>query len=50
VDAIEADLFQLCQEGLARPREDHEITVFKNGGGGHLDLMTAVYFVRRAAG
>lgn len=26
---------------------DREITVFKNGGGGHLDLMTATYIARR---
>jgi ornithine cyclodeaminase len=38
--AIEADLFDLCQ-GRYRPREPGEITIFKNGGGAHLDLMTA---------
>ena len=38
---ILADLYELCQ-GLRAGRTDPEaITVFKNGGGGHLDLMTA---------
>ena len=36
-----ADLYELCR-GLQAGRTDPEaITVFKNGGGGHLDLMTA---------
>ncbi len=38
-----ADLYQLCS-GTTRGREnDEEITLFKNGGGGHLDLMTAQF-------
>ena len=38
-----ADLYQLCS-GTARGRDsDSEITLFKNGGGGHLDLMTAQF-------
>lgn len=38
---IRGDLYQLCS-GVARGREsEDERTVFKNGGGGHLDLMTA---------
>jgi ornithine cyclodeaminase len=40
-DRIEADLFDLCADGLARPRMPHDITLFKNGGGAHLDLFTA---------
>jgi ornithine cyclodeaminase len=40
-DAIEADLFDLCRNGLAKPRRSEEITLFKNGGGAHLDLFTA---------
>ena len=47
-DIIEGDLFDLCRNGLAAPRQAGEITVFKNGGGGHLDLMTAEYFVDKA--
>lgn len=48
-DAIEADLFKLSREGIGRARQPDEITLFKNGGGGHLDLMTAAYFVSRAS-
>ena len=47
-DDIEADLFGLCRNGLGKARAPEEVTVFKNGGGGHLDLMTAAYFVDRA--
>jgi ornithine cyclodeaminase len=39
--AIEGDLFDLCSERVQRRRSADEITVFKNGGGGHLDLMIA---------
>ena len=42
-DAVRADLFQLCQgEHPGRSGPD-AITMFENGGGGHLDLMTARY-------
>ena len=49
-DAIEGDLFDLCRDGLPRPRATDDITLFKNGGGGHLDLMTASYYVARTGG
>ncbi|MDP6391940.1 MAG: hypothetical protein QGI35_03055, partial [Arenicellales bacterium] len=39
-DDIVADLYQLCG-GVAGRTGPEEITLFKNGGGGHLDLMTA---------
>jgi ornithine cyclodeaminase/alanine dehydrogenase-like protein (mu-crystallin family) len=40
-DAVRADLFQLCQ-GEHRGRSGPDpITMFENGGGGHLDLMVA---------
>jgi ornithine cyclodeaminase/alanine dehydrogenase-like protein (mu-crystallin family) len=40
-ETIEGDLFDLVS-GRIRPRRSRdEITVFKNGGGGHLDLMVA---------
>ena len=50
-DAIVADLFDLCAgraQGRATPAET---TVFKNGGGGHLDLMVArrLYELSRAS-
>lgn len=40
-NAIQADLFQLCRSEHPGRENATEITVFKNGGGGHLDLMTA---------
>ena len=36
-----ADLFELCRSEVKGRTDEQEITVFKNGGGGHLDLMTA---------
>ena len=48
-DRIEGDLFDLCRTGLSRPRDADDITLFKNGGGGHLDLMTASYYVDRVS-
>jgi ornithine cyclodeaminase/alanine dehydrogenase-like protein (mu-crystallin family) len=40
---IEADLFDLCRPGYKLVRRRDDVTLFKNGGGGHLDLMTALY-------
>lgn len=45
-DDIAADLYELCQGTKPGRQTDHEITIFKNGGGGHLDLMTAQHIVR----
>lgn len=39
--AILADLFQLCRGDHAGRSGPDAITMFENGGGGHLDLMTA---------
>ncbi len=36
------DLYDICGAGQGR-RSEAEITVFKNAGGGHLDLMTAEF-------
>jgi alanine dehydrogenase len=36
-----ADLSDLCQQRHEGRQSDAEITLFKNGGGGHLDLMCA---------
>ena len=45
-----ADLYDLCS-GTAQGRQnDDEITLFKNGGGGHLDLMTAQFIVSNCQG
>ncbi len=49
-DDIEADLFDLCQRKRCGREHSDEITFFKNGGGGHLDLMTARYLLTRAGG
>ncbi len=38
---IKADLTDLCQQRHAGRESTEEITLFKNGGGGHLDLMIA---------
>lgn len=40
---IEADLFELCGEGYPVDRKPGDITLFKNGGGAHLDLFTAMF-------
>ncbi len=44
---VEGDLFDLCG-GQSVTREPADITVFKNGGGAHLDLMTARHIYGRA--
>ena len=46
---IEGDLFDLCGGRAAGRRDDADITLFKNGGGGHLDLMFADWLSRRCA-
>lgn len=45
-DSILADFYDLPSGRFARISED-EITIAKNGGGAHLDLMTADYILRR---
>ncbi len=39
---VQADFYDIASGGFARGAED-EITIAKNGGGAHLDLMTATY-------
>ena len=39
--AVVGDLFDLCSGRVQGRRGPEEITVFKNGGGGHLDLIIA---------
>jgi ornithine cyclodeaminase len=48
--AVEGDLFDLCTGRIAGRRTGDEITVCKNGGGGHLDLMAARAFHEAAIG
>ncbi len=40
-DDIRGDLFQLVRGEVPGRQDDAEITLFKNAGGGHLDLMAA---------
>jgi ornithine cyclodeaminase/alanine dehydrogenase-like protein (mu-crystallin family) len=40
---IEGDLFDLCRPGSTLARRAGDVTLFKNGGGGHLDLFTALF-------
>lgn len=43
---IEADLFEICRDGYVVKRKPDDITLFKNGGGAHLDLFTALFVWR----
>jgi ornithine cyclodeaminase len=45
-EAVRGDLYDLVQ-GKAGRASDTEVTVYKNGGGAHLDLMIASYISRR---
>ncbi len=45
-----ADLYELCSNTVQGRKDDNEITLFKNGGGGHLDLMTAQFIYSRFQG
>ncbi|MEZ5824122.1 MAG: ornithine cyclodeaminase family protein [Geminicoccaceae bacterium] len=45
--AVLGDLFDLATGRIRGRANDREITVFKNGGGAHLDLMTAMSLMRR---
>jgi ornithine cyclodeaminase/alanine dehydrogenase-like protein (mu-crystallin family) len=44
---IRGDLYELCRGDVAGRTEHDVITLFENGGGGHLDLMTAAFAWRR---
>ncbi len=39
--SILGDLYDLCNSPIPWQRKNNHITIYKNGGGGHLDLMTA---------
>lgn len=47
-EAVRGDLYDLVGGAPGR-RSEREITVFKNGGGAHLDLMMARYIAAKAA-
>ena len=49
LDDIRGDLFQLCRGEVEGRSDPSAITLFENGGGGHLDLMTADLLWRRAS-
>ena len=42
---IAADLFELCSGGHPGRTGRDEVTFFKNGGGAHLDLFTALHII-----
>ena len=46
---VRGDLFDLCCERVTARQDAASVTVFKSGGGAHLDLMMAQYFHRLCA-
>ncbi|WP_223541900.1 ornithine cyclodeaminase family protein [Pseudomonas sp. BF-RE-26] len=46
-EQIEGDLFDLCQNS-AFTRSAHEITVYKNAGGAHFDLVVSQYAISKS--
>jgi ornithine cyclodeaminase len=46
--AVKGDLYDLVCEHAVRRTSDTEVTVYKNGGGAHLDLMIASYISKKA--
>ena len=44
-DDVVADFYDIASGSFARQSAD-EITLFKNGGGAHLDLMTSAYILQ----
>ncbi|WP_417798863.1 ornithine cyclodeaminase family protein [Terasakiella pusilla] len=44
---VKGDLYDLCNGAKGRASAE-EITIYKNGGGAHLDLMTALYIQKTA--
>ncbi len=49
-DDVAGDLFDLSRGTVGGRRNADDITLFKNSGGGHLDLGTARWLLARAAG
>ena len=47
VKKVLGDHYQLVTGAVPGRTQAHDITLFKNGGGGHLDLMTAQYLLTR---
>ena len=44
-DSIKGDLYDLLRPGARLRQSGDEVTVFKNGGGAHLDLMIAAWII-----
>ena len=44
---VVGDLFELCRGDCPARENPQDITLFKNAGGGHLDLFTACFLVSR---
>lgn len=49
-ESVLGDLYDLVRPDARRRKSEDEITVFKNGGGAHLDLMIASWIARVIAG
>ena len=47
--AVRGDLYDLAQGAIKGRRSPNDITLFKNAGGGHLDLMTAELVYKRVS-
>jgi ornithine cyclodeaminase len=47
---VKGDFYDLIASGTTARKSVDEITVFKNGGGAHLDLMIADYISGAVAG
>jgi ornithine cyclodeaminase len=47
--AIRGDLFALCRDEVVLPAPGDRVTLFKNGGAGHLDLFVASHLMACAA-
>jgi ornithine cyclodeaminase len=48
-ESVRGDLYELCRGEVPGRTDPDAITLFENGGGGHLDLMTAQLAWRRRA-
>ncbi len=44
---INGDFYDIIKDPTRRRQSENEITVFKNGGGAHLDLMMACYIAKK---
>ncbi|SMF16771.1 ornithine cyclodeaminase family protein [Desulfovibrio gilichinskyi] len=47
-ESIKGDLYDMINDSSLGRKSETEITIFKNGGGAHLDLMMANYIIAKA--